>query len=325
MRTRAALAWLLVFGASGAIAAQTSMTTLSLRGYIDRLDALASAVETSTDEPSPALAALVDDVPAIWHVETPRQTFDIPTAWLTRDISAWREGRDNAGRAGMAGAASARLVNRLHALGSEAALFERPVEDPARSRGALTDILNGREFRSLHGPTWTDRLRQWVFQFMADLLGRLFGLSAIPTIGNILVYGLIALAVAMLAVRTYLFIRRDATVHTIRPDQQPASATPWSDWLADAQTAAASRQWREAVHAAYWCAVSFLETRGAWKPDRARTPREYLRLLPDSSEHRSTLVPLTRRFERVWYGTEQADAEAFDEVIASLKKMGCLS
>jgi hypothetical protein len=69
--------------------------------------------------------------------------------------------------------------------------------------------------------------------------------------------------------------------------------------------------------------VAFLEAKGAWRPDRARTPREYLRLLPASSDDGATLAAITRRFELVWYGNASADAEAFAESVANLKKMGC--
>ena len=97
----------------------------------------------------------------------------------------------------------------------------------------------------------------------------------------------------------------------------------WPLWLAEAQAAAARGSWRDAIHFTYWCAVAFLEAKGAWRPDRARTPREYLRLLPPSSDDGATLAALTRRFELVWYGNANADAQAFAESIANLKKMGC--
>ena len=59
-------------------------------------------------------------------------------------------------------------------------------------------------------------------------------------------------------------------------------------------------EWRDAIHLAYWAGISFLERQGFWKPDRARTPREYLRLSL-RSEYRETLRALTQIFELAWY------------------------
>ena len=77
------------------------------------------------------------------------------------------------------------------------------------------------------------------------------------------------------------------------------------------------------MHLTYWCAVSFLEAEGAWRPDRTRTPREYLRLLPPATNHGAMLAALTKRCELVWYGTVHADANAYAESIDNLKSIGC--
>ena len=102
-------------------------------------------------------------------------------------------------------------------------------------------------------------------------------------------------------------------------DQAPAA------WLDEARREAAGANWRNAVRLTYWSGIAFMEAQGAWRPDRARTPREYTRLLPPSSEHAPTLSALTRVFERVWYGTERVDRVQYDEALAQLKKLGCPS
>ncbi len=43
-----------------------------------------------------------------------------------------------------------------------------------------------------------------------------------------------------------------------------------------------------------------------WPADRARTPREYLRLLPAADPRLENLTTLTRSFERTWYGGREA-------------------
>ena len=153
------------------------------------------------------------------------------------------------------------------------------------------------------------------------MLDRLFGSAAIPTVSNLLVYTLITIAVVVLGLWTYRSLARTAAIDSVVPDRVPVSAKAWPLWLNDAQAAAALGEWREAIHLAYWCGVSYLETRGTWRPDRARTPREYLRLMPPSHAHRQTLSALTRSFELVWYGTDRADAHTFKEALAHLEKL----
>ena len=78
-----------------------------------------------------------------------------------------------------------------------------------------------------------------------------------------------------------------------------------------------------AVNLAYWGGISFLEESGMWRPDQARTPREYLRLLPADSQHRATLSTLTRQLEVTWYGNQQASPDTFSETLIHLEELGC--
>jgi hypothetical protein len=121
----------------------------------------------------------------------------------------------------------------------------------------------------------------------------------------------------------YRTIRNSAELETIFPSPLPVSSKEWRVWIAEARAAADAGNWRDAIHCGYWCGISFLEARGMWRPDTARTPREYLRLISSSSEERETLSTLTRSFELVWYGTQPADARAFSDTLAQLEKLGC--
>jgi hypothetical protein len=49
-----------------------------------------------------------------------------------------------------------------------------------------------------------------------------------------------------------------------------------------------------------------------WPADRARTPREYLRLLPPADPRLKNLTTLTRSFERIWYGGLEAGPSDFE-------------
>jgi hypothetical protein len=308
-----ALLWLLAVVAPSATAAAAD-PPVPVREYIARLDALASEVGAAPDT-APRATVLVNQLPDVLRVDGSPRIFEIPTASIRRDLRAWRTERDAAARQ--------RLVSHLRTLRSEAARFEEPAATSPAPRALLTGILNGKEFRDIHGPTWVDRLRQRAVSLLVSLMGRLFLRSAIPTINSILVYALMAVAVVALALTAYRLILRSAAAETMPPSRPAAPPKDWPLWLADAEAAAARGSWRDAIHFTYWCAVAFLEARGAWRPDRARTPREYLQLLPPSSDDGAMLRALTRRFELVWYGHGDADARAFAESIANLKKMGC--
>jgi hypothetical protein len=100
------------------------------------------------------------------------------------------------------------------------------------------------------------------------------------------------------------------------------SAREWQLWLKDAQDAAAGGLWREAIHFLYWAAISRLESRRMWPADRARTPREYLLLLPRTDTRRDHLTTLTRSFERTWYGGRQAALADYETARALAAALG---
>jgi hypothetical protein len=155
------------------------------------------------------------------------------------------------------------------------------------------------------------------------LLGKIFSSSAIPMVSNILVYGLIAVAILAAAYWMYRSLRDGTRLETIMPVAMHVSAKEWSIWMSEARAAAAREQWQDAIHLAYWAGISFLEAKGSWRPDSARTPREYLRLLPASSALHPTLRALTMRLEGVWYGMQIAGADGFEQTLSELERLGC--
>jgi uncharacterized protein DUF4129 len=303
---------LLALAAAHTTAQPARSGELSIADYIAWIDRLAADVGDDQTVVSPAV---VRGIPPSWRIRTATGTFDLSNAALIRDLRALASKPD--------GSIHARVRGELLALRRGAADFQIPPVDRSASREHLLQILADREFQGVHGPTWRDRLRQQILQIVQSLLERLVGSSAIPTLSDILVYSLVAIAVIVLALWAYRSLTQDARTQSIVPEHVAVSARAWQIWLADAQKAAARGEWRQAIHLAYWCGVSFLEARGAWAPDRARTPREYLRLLSPSSEHRPALTALTQNFELVWYGTDPADANRFGEALANLETLGC--
>ncbi len=104
------------------------------------------------------------------------------------------------------------------------------------------------------------------------------------------------------------------------------SERDWQLWLTDAQQAASSKAWREAIHYLYWASVSRLESSGLWPADRTRTPREYLALLAEEPARRgntrSQLAELTRSFERTWYAGQHAEESDFNKAESLAASLG---
>jgi hypothetical protein len=286
---------------------------LSIPEYTAELDRL--ALSTRRLAHSEDASTLIKGIPPSWRVQGTEGVFEVSSEWLRSDLAEWlktpkREIQD-------------RIISRLGVLQSEATSFQVPQADSSSQRSLLNQILAAPEFKAVHGPSWWDRLKQQVQDWLFNLLLRFFSSSAIPTISNIVVYGLIGLALLALAYWMYRTIRDNARMELLFQGTLPVSSKEWSVWMAEAHAAAEAGNWRDAVHLAYWCGISFLEAQRWWPPDRARTPREYLRLLPSSSEHGPALRALTGTFEIVWYGTQAADAEAFTNTVAQLEKLGC--
>jgi hypothetical protein len=195
-------------------------------------------------------------------------------------------------------------------------------DDSHAAREKLKDILDRREFRRASERSWweawRDKIAEWLLRQLQKL--RMPGGDA----GNrILIWLLIAIISSLLAIwlRRLAMHRQPAVQYT--PVPFAPSARNWRFWLEDARHAAGDDNWREAIHLAYWAAISHLEESGAWIPDRARTPREYLRLLAASSARRSVLGELTGQFESIWYGGRVAAEADFQHTLNFLEQLGC--
>jgi len=288
-----------------------ALTTTEYRTELERLLSATQQLDSSGNPtPQPLL-----DLPQSWRVRTDQRTFEISSEGLKRDVRRYESEKN------IANASAIRA--RLQSLRGDLDGFEKPPADSSANRAALNSILARPEFRDVQGPNWLDRLKQRLLAFLLSLLERLFRSSAIPTISKYLVYVLMGLAVAALGYVAYRSIWVGDKLESVVPTDLPVSAKEWAVWLKEARAAAAKREWRDAIHLAYWAGISFLERQGMWKPDRARTPREYLRLLASTSEHRETLKALTQIFELAWYAKRDASERTFSQTLQELEKLGC--
>ena len=290
---------------------------MSLPDYIAELDRL-STVAGSYQKNYPSIPEIIRRMPSQWTVRAGNQTYRVPCGYLKAGLLELASKKSDA---------SCRLVQqRIASLKADARALQQPVPDASACRKALNRILAQREFRNAHGPSLWDQWNQRLQAIFLRLLERIFGSSAFPAVSKILVWALVAVAIAVLTFWTYRTLQRNARLEAIAlPGSAHVSARPWTAWMAEAHAAAAKECWRDAVRLSYWAGISFLESLGLWRPDRARTPREYLRLLPSSSERRSALSALTRKFEAIWYGQADAGPESFSESLKYLESLGCHS
>ena len=287
---------------------------LTSEEYRAELDRLLSATQQLDSSGNPTPQPLVG-LPQTWHVRMDQRVFEVSTEGLQRDVRRYENEKNIANASAIRG--------RLQSLRDDLDGYEKPRSDASANRAALNSILARPEFRDVQGPNWVDRLKQRLLAFLFHLLERLFRSSAIPTISKYLVYALMGLAVAALGYFAYRSIWAGESIESVVPTDVPVSAKEWAIWLMEARAAAAKSEWRDAIHLAYWAGISFLERQGMWKPDRARTPREYLRLLASTSEHRETLKALTQIFELAWYAKRDASERTFSQTLQELEKLGC--
>jgi hypothetical protein len=182
--------------------------------------------------------------------------------------------------------------------------YTRPADPTAASK--LSTILARPEFRHVerHDPSAT--LKEKLLQLLVGwLMTILRDPSDAELVIKVLVWGLGAVVLAILILWLGRWLtsssKKNADLPRVPVPFAP-SAKPWRQWLAEARQAQEQGDFRNAIHLGYWAAISKLEAAGKWPPDRARTPREYVALLPRNGALRSILQGITRRFEVAWYG-----------------------
>jgi hypothetical protein len=192
----------------------------------------------------------------------------------------------------------------------------KPTAPNTQQRAALTRILSAKEYRTtVVGPSLMDRFKEKLALWINRVLGKLantgakskwFGTAAEIGFGIVL-----CVALVWFLIRLEKQGRFGSGLIPPGPGSGAASARDWQLWLQDAHTAAAQGAWRDAIHLLYWASISRLESSGLWPADRARTPREYLALLSQESQHRPDLSALTRSFESTWYAGRSAAEDDF--------------
>ena len=301
---------------TGAITAAQS-SPISLDEYRRQLAGIVERVDSLRDHPENA-ATVESSIPEQIEVRTSSGAITVDNSDLKAGLTEFAKA-DAKKRAWML----PQIQEYLDALRRGAASFDRP--QPAGARDQLAAILAQREFRNRRGPSAKDVLLAKLFGWLIRMLNRL---SVAGNAGfswfQLVIYGIIVGALAVILIWTLRRLRGRRGEDSPREIVPFApSARSWHAWLAEARSRAQQQDWRNAVHLAYWAGISFLEEHGSWKPNRARTPREYLRLVGARTPRYPALAALTRQLERVWYGYSDAGESDFNEALAQLEKLGC--
>jgi hypothetical protein len=222
----------------------------------------------------------------------------------------------------------ARLTLARERLAFDANQAENPsgsTRDYKAEQSVLKKILAGKEYQGVGEPSARERFLEWLANALDAIFGRLasFGRRS-PWIGYVL-YALVFLAIGAGLVTLLIRIERRSRTRLIPETQIVAgapSAREWQLWRDDALAMAAQNHWREAIHFLYWATISRLESVRLWSADRARTPREYLGLMPAADERRASLTALTRGFEQTWYGGREANSSDFQVATSLAAELG---
>jgi Domain of unknown function (DUF4129) len=309
-------AWPAAFGQSPNSSPPQSLT---LKEYLSELDRCGVVLNASPVNPA-AVETLRASLPSNWEVTTGGVHYTIGTQWLLGDLV---EIERNPG-ANSSALAIARQKLKLYRTDAQALVNSMDSQqDLARSRSRLNAILSGREFRGQEGPTWFDVLERRISDWVDRQLDKIFGPIRRKKIGNVVAWVAIGLVGVLLLFWTLRFLMRAGQGAEMDLSGAAPIGHDWRRWLREAREAAGSGDFRAAIHAAYWTAIVRMEELKSLPEDRARTPRESLRLIGRDNSAYAPLAQLTRRFELVWYGYRDATAADWDDAAEQLETLGC--
>ena len=296
-------AWLTGLAFSGTlVTAQPPVPAVSPADLATQLRQIESELDANPRS-QPAL-------PDLWHVATSEGSYSIPTQPLRTLLGA---GRISPAR---------RWVDEMAA--QLDTYSKTPAESTSTARDSLTKILARREFSDVHPPSPWELFRDRIFARLASFLQDLLAVAGQHSAGGqVLFWVLIAAAIGLLAMWLIRLWTRGDPMLVLSHLAPRVAARNSENWLRDARQAAASSQWREAIHCAYWAAIARLQESRTLPEDRTRTPREYLRLIRAEQPASSPLRALTLGLERFWYAKQTAGAGDFEELLKHLESLGC--
>jgi hypothetical protein len=284
---------------------------------------------TVIEKANPAgLAAVRKVLPAHWEVTTGEHRYTLSSEaleGLLRAAEAEKDAKKIAAKARAAADWSFDLASQ--AKGYAGAQTDGGVN----ARPALEQILSRREFGGVRPPSRWELFRQRIIRELENLVVRILQSIGRYPIGTKIFFWAILLAVVVwLAVMLFRYWTTRAALEELQAPDLVAYVRTWQEWIQAARQAAARGDFREAVHSAYWAGISSLEDNQMVRKDRTRTPREYMRLVSNSTQlvatgrkTREALSSLTVILEQVWYGRRPASNQDFAQALQSVEALGC--
>jgi hypothetical protein len=272
----------------------------SLAGELHRLET--SVGEGRSQE-------ILASLPASWAVMASGKRYQVSTAPLRRIIASPEQ-------------AQRWLDQVARQLESYSTAPGTPSSSPA-ARAQLNRILARREFAAVQPPTLWERIVRRILDWIAGIVESLIGYAKQhPTSGMILFWIAAALAICSLGFWLLRLWGGKRRLPLSRPEP-PAPEWTWQQWVVSAREARDRGDMRASIHCAYWAAVVRLQETQRLPRDVTRTPREYLRLLPDHEVSRAQLAALTAALERFWYAARPASPADLRESLDHMEALGC--
>jgi hypothetical protein len=239
------------------------------------------------------------------------ESIDVHYDWLSRALDS-AKAFSAADRAALMRSAEAHLDADIADL--------QPAPTPTNFDQARRDadaILAQREFRTSDDASLRQKLLAEIFSWLDRMLSRVSAFGArSPWLGPLIEWLLVAIACALLLAWAFRNVRRQRLrlrIETARQIEQTDERV--LNWMREAEVCAARGEFRDAIHCLYWASIATLEGRRLWQPDRARTPREYLRLLDPASAVSPILRRQTLSFETIWYGLRPAQQPDYEHAL----------
>lgn len=294
--------------------------------FVKELGRLKTGLETA-GKSAQSLRSFRESLPEAWAVNAGGRRYAVPTELLIWRLErAEREPEIRSQQVEQA-------REYLDALAAEAASISgqlQPETDSARAK--LNAILARSEYAHTSRQNWWDKIRARINEILFNALDRILRrVGGQTSLGYVLLWLGICAAAVLIA---YWIFRRWFRAAKGAEMALQAAAVPsrsWQEWLFSGREAAGRGDYRMAIHCAYWAGIARLQDLGALAPDRAKTPREYLRaltksklLLPETlASRQQALTMLTSRLEKIWYGYHIATEADFRDSLNQLETLGC--
>ena len=332
LRTLAAfsLAWIVIL--SGTVrAAEPSPQSIAIPAYdsqsfLKELGRLKAQLETARQS-TEGLRSFRESLPQAWAVDSAGRHYDVPTdSLVNRLVKAerqpdLRETQVNWSREYLDGLAD-----------ETTSLSGQPPSQTDSARTKLDAILARSEFASSQRRSWWDEVRARINQILLNALERILrGVGGQKSLGYALLWLGICATAVLIAYSIFRRWFRAARGEEMALQAAAVPARSWQEWVFAARESGARGDYRMAIHCAYWAGIARLQDLGALSPDRAKTPREFLRALAKSklvvpetlATRQQALSTLTSRLEQSWYGYQLATEADFRDSLNQLETLGC--